>query len=255
MIDVEKLVKFLKTDQNGLAEIVGKDASSISKVKKGKMDFPGDWKKIIMDLHGVNVDDFDDGIPFGSNPEEKNIYSNKYKLSEENNKLHSPIQDANSKYLKPFPFSGFELEISVLEPSAHVGYVDAIETNVEPKLPTTQIRTSYASDQGNYMIYIMHDRRLEDGTDNTIFQGTEILVKEIPKEKWKDKLRFKFHHILVVRPEGIALYDVIDHNAETGEITCTSYNPEFPTEVIKLDSVLKLFYALRKLSEPIKKKK
>jgi hypothetical protein len=251
VIDIKRLIEFLRIDQNALAEAIGKHPSSITKVKQRKMDFPDEWKGLINSKFNINVDDFDDGIPFSyrKNTLEKGekhpILRGKDANMDINNKFVLPSSDQ----VKQVAFEDFQ-EVELLSIEAQAGYLDAIELNETPKLDYMLIPREY--EKGNYLVIEVSGSSLDDGSSRSIQDGDKLLCKELIKDHWKNKLHFKQYLFVIVGPEGIVCKQITDHNPETGEIICHSWNPQYSDYTVNLENVYKLFYVKKIVERRIK---
>lgn len=58
MVDIEAIIRKSKKTQIQLADAIGVSQSAISKVKKGQMQMPEEWKPLIKEYTGLDPDDF-----------------------------------------------------------------------------------------------------------------------------------------------------------------------------------------------------
>ena len=58
MIDILSILQKINLSQKEFAGVIGKHPSAVNRVSKGLMDFPKEWKSVLLDKFGVNADDF-----------------------------------------------------------------------------------------------------------------------------------------------------------------------------------------------------
>jgi transcriptional regulator with XRE-family HTH domain len=162
-----------------------------------------------------------------------------------NNKFVLPSSDQ----VKQVAFEDFQ-EVELLSIEAQAGYLDAIELNETPKLDYMLIPREY--EKGNYLVIEVSGSSLDDGSSRSIQDGDKLLCKELIKDHWKNKLHFKQYLFVIVGPEGIVCKQITDHNPETGEIICHSWNPQYSDYTVNLENVYKLFYVKKIVERRIK---
>lgn len=59
MFDLERLLKDIKLSQKELSVLLRKDPSAITRVKKGYMAFPEEWKQVIKERFKINLSDYE----------------------------------------------------------------------------------------------------------------------------------------------------------------------------------------------------
>lgn len=95
---------------------------------------------------------------------------------------------------------------------------------------------------GNYVAFEIHGDSMTDGTMRSITDGSLVLGRELYQHHWKSKLRKNEAFIIVHKFDGICLKEIINHDLDSGTITCHSWNPEYEDYEVNLDDVLQLFY-------------
>jgi len=218
MFDLRRFIKDFKLTQKELSLFLRKDQSAITRVKKGHMAFPNDWKVAIKDKFGINVDD--------------------YKL--ENSLI---IQDPKSKYGKQeviqSPSQDFQMA-DFLPIEAQAGYLDSLESQALPELEQMLIPKEF--EKGNYLIVEISGDSMNDGSARAIQDGDKLLVKELQKHHWKNKLHYKQYLFIIMSREGVVCKQITGHDVESGELTCHSWNELYKDYTVNLEDVYKLFY-------------
>ena len=135
---------------------------------------------------------------------------------------------------------------------AHAGYLRGFgETEFMESQPVYFSTRKY--DNGNYVAFEIRGESMRDGSDLSICDGDIALCRELPMEFWKYKIHTPKVFVIIHQTEGITCKEVTQHNMETGEITCHSWNPdpEYGDFKLSLAEVSQLFY-LKEISRKSK---
>ncbi len=95
-------------------------------------------------------------------------------------------------------------------------------------------------EKGNYLVVKIDGDSTDDGTNMSIPDGSEILIREVflmPGEK----LPIRNNLFVIVSMEGTVFKQIIEHNIEKGYIRCHSYNSEYEDYDIPLEEILQVF--------------
>lgn len=147
----------------------------------------------------------------------------------------------NGKYrmtvkLVPFcAYGRFANEADVLEPDK--------EEWEEESFEVSQIA------RGNYLAFEVKGDSMDDGTRESFEAGDRILVRELNKVHWLDKLRYKdYPYWVVVFDSSVLIKQIINHDTQTGMITFHSLNPspEYCDFQLCVDNIRKLYYVVQK---------
>lgn len=97
---------------------------------------------------------------------------------------------------------------------------------------------------GHYVAFEVRGDSMDDGTKRSICEGDILLGRELRKDLWQFKLHVPKVFIIVHRTDGICCKEVVDHNVETGILTCHSWNPdpEYKDFELNMKDILQLFY-------------
>lgn len=107
---------------------------------------------------------------------------------------------------------------------------------------------------GSYMAFEIKGDSMDDDSKRSFSQGDKVLVRELDQIHWKDGIRYnQYPFWIIVLNNTILCKEIIDHNIESGEITCHSLNPspEYSDFTISLNEVYRLFNVVQKVSAPI----
>lgn len=100
-------------------------------------------------------------------------------------------------------------------------------------------------DRGEYLVVKVNGRSMEDGTEFSIPNGANILIKKFYLENG-EKLPIRDNLFVIDAKDGQALKQIVEHNPEAGYIICHSYNPEFKDYKVELSDVYGI-YIFRKI--------
>lgn len=226
MIDLERLLADINLNQKELATLVGVTAQSVTHVKKSKMDFPKEWKKTINDKFQINVDDYE--IIIANEPETKYIPKSE------------AVQKDDSEFM----------EVAYLPRYAQAGYLDSIQDESIPDVETKLVPKEY--EKGNYLIVEITGDSMDDGSKRSIMDGDSVLIKELQRIHWSNKLHFKQYLFVIMSREGVVCKQITAHNVETGIITCHSWNELYKDYDLDLRDVFKIFYIKKIIDRKIK---
>lgn len=104
---------------------------------------------------------------------------------------------------------------------------------------------------GNYMGFEIKGDSMDDDSKRSFTQGDLVLARELDKIHWRDGLRYeKFPFWIIVLEGTILCKQIIEHNVDTGDITCHSLNPspEYSDFTINLSKVCRIFNIIQKTS-------
>lgn len=144
------------------------------------------------------------------------------------------------------------MEVKYLPVIAQAGYLNGfydIKENIE-QLDTMLIPREF--EKGNYLVVEISGDSMNDGTTRAICDGDRLLLKELDKSAWKDKLHFRQNLFVIMSNEGIVCKQIVDHNTETHDLTCHSWNNHYPDYKVNLGDVYKLFYVKKIVERRIK---
>lgn len=103
--------------------------------------------------------------------------------------------------------------------------------------------------RGNYLAFEVKGDSMDDGTRESFEAGDRILVRELNKVHWLDKLRYKdYPYWVVVFDSSVLIKQIINHDTQTGMITFHSLNPspEYCDFQLCVDNIRKLYYVVQK---------
>lgn len=107
---------------------------------------------------------------------------------------------------------------------------------------------------GSYMAFEIKGDSMDDDSKRSFAEGDKVLVRELDQIHWKDGIRYnQYPFWIIVLSNTILCKEIIDHNIESGEITCHSLNPspEYSDFTISLNKIYRLFNVVQKVPAPI----
>ena len=104
---------------------------------------------------------------------------------------------------------------------------------------------------GNYMAFEIKGDGMDDDSKRSFSHGDLVLARELDKVHWTTSLHYnQYPFWIIVLNDTILCKEIIDHNIETGDITCHSLNPspEYSNFTINLKDVCRIFNIVQKTS-------
>lgn len=147
----------------------------------------------------------------------------------------------NGKYrmlVKHVPFCAygrFANEADTLEPDKEDWEEDAFEVS---KIV-----------HGNYLSFEVKGESMDDGTRSSFESGDRVLVRELGKEHWMEKIRYRDYPFWVVAfGSSVLIKQIVEQDLKNGTITLHSLNPspEYCDFKLSLDEIRKLYYVVQK---------
>lgn len=140
----------------------------------------------------------------------------------------------------------FIMNVPLVPIPAYAGYLSKYDAPdyIEdlPKIPWIVDKEH----KGRYLTFEVKNDSMSDGTNESYLQGDYILVREIPRQYWRDKLHYKkWDFVVHVRGENVLLKKIIAHDTKEGKILLHSLNPEYSDTWVNLDDVAQLFNVVR----------
>lgn len=137
-------------------------------------------------------------------------------------------------------FDGF-MEVEYVPTYAQAGYLNNIEHSaLQESLPTILVPKEF--EKGKYLVIEVNGDSMDDGTKRSICEGDKLLIKDLDKSLWKNKLIYNRYIFVIVHPEGMVVKEIIHHEPGNGKIVCHSWNPIYEDFTLNLTDVYQLFY-------------
>ncbi|MVZ67398.1 helix-turn-helix domain-containing protein [Sphingobacterium sp. DK4209] len=139
--------------------------------------------------------------------------------------------------ITPIPYEDYMM-VEYVDLSASAGMLGGSNVDVLPDSKKRLVPREF--ERGNYLVVRVNGDSMTDGTDISIPDGVEILVKEHVLENG-DKLPIRGNLFVVVSRDGNVFKQIVEHNTELGYIKCHSYNPKYEDYIIPMDDVFQIF--------------
>lgn len=107
---------------------------------------------------------------------------------------------------------------------------------------------------GNYLSFEVKNDSMDDGTRQSFEAGDRLLVRELNRIYWKDKLRYTDHPYWVIAfGSSVLIKQIVSQDMERGVITLHSLNPspEYSDFELSIDEIQKLYYVIKKNPKPV----
>jgi phage repressor protein C with HTH and peptisase S24 domain len=126
---------------------------------------------------------------------------------------------------------------------AQAGYLTGFDNpNYLEKQPVYVAKRRYSG--GTYVAFEIRGDSMDNDRRNAICDGDVVLGRELARSSWSVSLLVPKVYIIVHKEEGILVKEVVEHQVESGIITCRSYNPDksrYPDFQLNLNDVQQLF--------------
>ncbi|VXC99680.1 LexA family transcriptional regulator [Sphingobacterium multivorum] len=180
--------------------------------------------------------------------------SSRFKLKDINNSDEESITDmiiqmqstidkallndkATKQEVTPIPTDAYMM-VEYVDLSASAGPLGGSNVDLLPETKKRLVPKEF--EKGNYLVVRVNGDSMVDGTDISIPDGAEILVKEYILEKG-DKLPIRGNLFVICSREGNVFKQVVEHNTDIGYIRCRSYNKKYSDYNIPLDDIFQIF--------------
>lgn len=104
--------------------------------------------------------------------------------------------------------------------------------------------------KGTYRTFEVMNDSMNDGTINSIPNGSFVLGRLVDRDKWMSKLHnHTWSNWVIVTKDNILVKEIVSHDVENGIITCHSLNqsPEYANDFpIHLNDVAQLFNVVKR---------
>jgi len=133
----------------------------------------------------------------------------------------------------------YNMIVPLVEQAAQAGYASMGWQDVEyiAELPKHSIIVDKYH-RGKYFAFRVYGSSMDDGTINSIPEGSIVTGREIKRELWRSKFHIhKFKYYVIVTNDGIVVKQITDHDVENGIITCHSLNDRYQDFDLNLDEI------------------
>lgn len=143
------------------------------------------------------------------------------------------------------------IPIPIVEKRAQAGYpLGHFDPEYVESLP--KIYVSKEFEKGNYVAFEVKDDSMDIDSRKAICEGDVVMAKDVDRDLWRDKLNFGKYLFVVAFDERCEIRQITNHDTQTGEITCHSFNPFYEDFTIRLDEVSQLLYVVKIVDKAIR---
>lgn len=150
--------------------------------------------------------------------------------------LQTYDQNGNSG-ITPIPHDNY-MVVEYADLSTAAGRLGGENPVVLPNMKKRLVPKEF--DNGNYLVVGVDGDSMDDGSNISIPDGTEILIKEYEMHNG-DKLPIRNNLFVIVSTSGTVFKQIVEHNTEEGYIVCHSYNPKYKDFQISTNEIVQLF--------------
>lgn len=113
------------------------------------------------------------------------------------------------------------LEVRLVTTKARAGYTDSYYADEFLKDMPVILVESDKEYKGKYLAFEVDG----DSMEPEYFAGDIVICREVKRDLWQYKLHYNDYDFVIAHAtKGIMLKEIVDHNTDTGEITCHSLN-------------------------------
>lgn len=145
--------------------------------------------------------------------------------------------DLTLNEVTPVPYENY-MVVEYADLSTAAGKLGIENPAILPEMKKRLVPKEF--DNGNYLVVGVDGDSMDDGSNISIPDGTEILIKEYFLSNG-DKLPIRNNLFVIVSKTGTVFKQIIEHNAEDGYIICHSYNPKYKDFSIQMDDIIQIF--------------
>lgn len=257
-VNLGLLIKMRRTEmgltQSQLATSIGMGRAAINSIENGHSTAPLDRIIALNHFFGLNLIDNDlilrdeDGI---TNEEYLEITKDKAVVH-----LGDQISDvANSQDPKnrfiALPNGKFLQAVDLVEAHTEAGYLDQfLADQGYYQSPEKHFIVVTQEHQGQYLAWRVKGHSMDDGTKESIPNGSIVTGRFIRKDLWTNRFHLhKWKYYTIVHKTGVITKQIIDHDVPNGIITLHSLNPdkiEYPDFQVHLDDCYAIYNVVDK---------
>lgn len=250
---IKEVLKHLRLTKNGLGVSLGdKNGMRLTHVETGRNKISAQLASDITSKYpNISYDWLLNGEGEMFIKKEDNAVVNEpYEIYVTANKNGSDfLKLENGQYLMTMPLAEWSVQAGLLDHYQDIEYVkDMAKHSIIVDEPY----------KGRYMAFRVKGDSMDNGTSEGFVQNMIVSTRELQRQHWTSKLRYKdfpYWIIYTTQNKMPLLKEIIDHDVETGVITCHSLNdsPEYNDFELHINDVQALFYVIHKSMEVSKK--
>lgn len=117
-----------------------------------------------------------------------------------------------------------------------------------PETKTRLVPREY--EKGNYLVVKITGNSMNDGTDRSISDGDDILIRELEPDEWDD-LPIRTRLFVITSREGNVIKQITEVNKEDGYIMCHSFNSSYEDFKINFSDIYQIFVVYKIVQKQI----
>lgn len=149
----------------------------------------------------------------------------------------SMLKNITKDEVKPVPYENY-MEVEYAKLSTVAGKLGFENPATLPETRKKLIPREF--DSGNYLVVEVDGDSMDDGTNISIPDGSDILIKEYILNTG-EKLPIRGNLFVIVTTEGTVFKQIVEHNIEEGYIVCHSYNPKYKDYKVNVIDIIQIF--------------
>lgn len=105
-------------------------------------------------------------------------------------------------------------------------------------------------EKGNYLVVRVSGNSMNDGSSRSLFDGDEILIRELMPSEWEN-LPIRKRLFVITSREGNILKQIKEVNRDEKYIVCHSFNPTFEDFRVSFDDIYQIFVVYKIVQKQI----
>lgn len=167
-------------------------------------------------------------------------------MLKEGNKREEPKEFISE--VIPVPEEAYMM-VEYADLSASAGYLGGGDVNVLPEQSRRLLPREY--ERGHYLVVRVSGDSMNDGTARSLFDGDEILVKQVYMDSHTKSLPIRKSLFVITSRDGNVLKQITEFNYEEGYLVCHSFNPNYSDFRIQLEDVYQIFQVCKIVQKQI----
>jgi len=167
-------------------------------------------------------------------------------LEEHNKNADDLIINTNGNKFEQKTY-GFNLTVNLLPFDGYASYCESLE---DVLIAYDFEQVTFNVDQyghGNYMAFKIKGDSMNGGNINDTMDGALVLGRELGRHHWLDGFSPTDFGWVILSKENIYHKDITDLDKSTGDIICSSRNPDVDDFKVNLNDVYQIFKVIKRI--------
>lgn len=225
--DIKAIRKRLNLNQTDFGKLIGASLRSVQMYEKGNTKPSAD---VLIKILELDMQDSSHKVePLLNEPE--------------------PIYNKNGNKYIELKDHTYDVEVPLIPFTAYASFLESCETGTVNEDFETMTFNVDRVGRGNYKAFITKGDSMNGGRINDTPDGAKVLGRELGKQHWKDGFRDSDYGWIIMCKKNIFHKDIIDYNANTGEVTLHSRNdsPEYSDFQLSLNDCYYIFKVIKRI--------